>query len=61
MTAESKPNRPVDLHVTLDLTPEMAETMERYKRSEPELLKQFLVYGMTRKVIFDSLVQSSMR
>ncbi|HZJ48021.1 MAG TPA: hypothetical protein VFD97_03160 [Acidimicrobiia bacterium] len=59
MTAEPKTYQPVDLHLTLDLPPEMAETMERYKRSEPELLKQMIVYGMTRKVIFDSLVQGS--
>ncbi len=59
MNADPKPHQPVDLHLTFDLPPEMAETMERYKRSEPELLKQMIVYGMTRKVIFDSLVEGA--
>jgi hypothetical protein len=41
-----------------DLPLEVAARVQEVQENEPELLRQFMVYCMTRKVIFETLATS---
>lgn len=56
MTLESDHSPLVDLSITVeDLPIEIAAQVQEVQKNEPELLRQFMLYCMTRKVIFDTL------
>jgi hypothetical protein len=44
----------IDLRVRLPRR--LADEVERVKERDPEMLSQILMYGMTRRAIFDHLV-----
>ena len=45
--------------LSVELPRELAAEVEDVQRRDPEMLRRILMYGMTRKAIYESLVAAS--
>lgn len=48
--------RPLDVHVRVDLPPDVAEQVEVLQEENPELLSRLVLGALTRLVVFDTLM-----
>ena len=59
VTLDLQPSPRMDMSIYVeDLPLEVAARVQEVQENEPELLRQFVVYCMTRKVIFETLATS---
>lgn len=61
VTSDLQQLRPVNISVTYENLPsDIADQVRQVQEQDPELLKHFLMYCMTRKLVFETL-QSELR